>query len=102
MQKEIANLITSTAELINPKFQPKCAVTLAFSATGLSALNVTGDLGDAPFAGGQFADATNLVSYASMRWRERIPTWLQGDPGTNNWVTQFKSTNIHGVFLFAR
>jgi Dyp-type peroxidase family len=84
MTEQIAVLITSTAQLISPKFQPASAITLAFSATGLKALNVAGDLGDAPFASGQFADATNL-----------------GDPGTNNWVQAFKGTNIHGVFLIA-
>ena len=62
MQTQIAPLITSTAQLISPLFESPFAVNLAFSATGLSALGVTDNLGDRSFAGGQFTDANALVS----------------------------------------
>ena len=62
MQTKIAPLITSTAQLISPQFDSPYAINLAFSASGLSALGVTDDLGDSPFSGGQFADANALVS----------------------------------------
>ena len=80
-----ANLITTTSQLLDVNKQPPNAmVNVAFSQTGLTALNVTDNLGDPVFSGGQFADAANL-----------------GDPGTDNWVGAFKGTNIHGVFLLA-
>lgn len=62
MQTQLSPLITSTAQLISPEFESPFALNLAFSATGLSALGVTENLGDSPFSGGQFADANALVS----------------------------------------
>lgn len=62
MQKDIAPLITSTAQLISPQFESPHSINLAFSATGLKAIGVTEDLSDPAFTGGQFADAPNLVS----------------------------------------
>jgi hypothetical protein len=59
-------------------------VNIAFSHTGLLALNVSDTLGDPLFTGGMFADAA-----------------LLGDPGTVNWVSAFAGTSIHGVFLLA-
>ena len=99
--KLTAPFITSTAQLLNPKFKSPVLVGFGLSNTGLNALNITGDLGDTAFPGGQFADAVNLVSF-SRPTKTRIPTCLQGDPGTGNWVDAFKGTNINGVFSIAR
>lgn len=79
-----ASLITTTNQLLDVNKQPNAMVNVAFSQAGLTALNVTDDLGDPVFSGGQFADAGNL-----------------NDPGTDNWVSAFKGKNIHGVFLLA-
>jgi hypothetical protein len=62
MQTYIAPIITSTAHLICTEFESPYNLNLAFSASGLSALGVTDDLGNIPFSGGQFADADALVS----------------------------------------
>lgn len=62
MQTDIAPLITSTALLLSPQFESPHCINLAFSATGLNAIGVTEDLSDSAFTGGQFADASNLVS----------------------------------------
>jgi hypothetical protein len=70
MQTYIAPIITSTAHLICPEFESPYALNLAFSATGLSALGVTDDLGDSPFSGGQFADADALVSVLCQKQYE--------------------------------
>ena len=78
------SLITTTTKLLDVNKQPDAAVNVAFSQSGLKTLGITDDLGDPAFAAGQFADAANL-----------------GDPGTDNWVSAFKGTNIHGVFLLA-
>jgi hypothetical protein len=79
MQTQIAPLITSTAQLISPQFDSPYAINLAFSATGLSALGVTGDLREPSFSAGQFADAENLVSTPSSNgiWTNAAP----GRPG---------------------
>ncbi|KAF5367753.1 hypothetical protein D9758_009861 [Tetrapyrgos nigripes] len=84
LSSDIAPLITPTVSLLPGSTPPNTAVNIAFSKTGLDALGVTDDLGDASFAGGQFTDATAL-----------------GDPGTGNWVPGFAGTNIHGVLLLA-
>ncbi|KAJ7054385.1 fungal peroxidase [Mycena amicta] len=76
--------ITSTTQLVDVSKQPQTALNIAFSQTGLNALNITDDLGDTAFTQGQFANAANL-----------------NDPGTANWVPQFAGTSIHGVLLFA-
>ncbi|KAF7348498.1 DyP-type peroxidase [Mycena venus] len=77
-------LVTNTAQLLDVSAQPQTALNIAFSQTGLSALNVTDQLNDSPFSGGQLQDIANL-----------------NDPGTTNWVPEFVGTNIHGVILLA-
>lgn len=101
LQTKVAPRITSTAQLLSPKFKSPELINFALSQSGLNALNVTGDLGDTSFPGGQFADATNLVSCSDFR-RGGVLTCFQGDPGTDKWVSAFKGTSIHGVFLIAR
>ncbi|KAJ7868564.1 fungal peroxidase [Mycena olivaceomarginata] len=81
---DILPLITTTNQLLSVSTQPITLVNIAFSQTGLTALNVTESLGDSFFAGGQFKDLPNL-----------------GDPGSTNWVPEFTGTGIHGVLLFA-
>ncbi|KAJ7723414.1 fungal peroxidase [Mycena metata] len=84
LKSDILPLVTTTTQLLNVSTQPTTALNIAFSQTGLFALNITDNLNDAPFAGGQLADIGNL-----------------GDPGTTNWVPQFVGTDIHGVILLA-
>ncbi|KAJ6554408.1 fungal peroxidase [Mycena capillaripes] len=82
---DILPLITTTTQLLSVSTQPITAVNIAFSQTGLNALNVTDALStDTVFSNGQFADLANL-----------------GDPGSTNWVPEFTGTGIHGVILFA-
>ncbi|KAF7291858.1 Fungal peroxidase [Mycena indigotica] len=76
--------VTTTTQLLDVSKQPNTALNIAFSQTGLKALNITDNLGDSAFSQGQFANAANL-----------------GDPGTTNWVKQFIGTSIHGVLLLA-
>ncbi|KAJ7033172.1 fungal peroxidase [Mycena alexandri] len=80
----ILPLITSTTQLLDVSTQPETALNIAFSQTGLTALNVTDSLGDSLFSGGQFKDLANL-----------------GDPSATQWVPEFAGTGIHGVLLFA-
>ncbi|CAK5272095.1 unnamed protein product [Mycena citricolor] len=77
-------LITTTTQLLSVSTQPTTALNVAFSQTGLLALNITDDLGDTPFTTGQHADISNI-----------------GDASDANWVPAFAGTTIHGVFLFA-
>jgi hypothetical protein len=84
LASDILPLITTTTQLLSVSTQPITALNIAFSSSGLNVLNVTDSLGDSAFAGGQFADLSNL-----------------GDPGSTNWVPEFAGTGIHGVFLFA-
>ncbi|KAJ6554263.1 hypothetical protein B0H19DRAFT_1152998, partial [Mycena capillaripes] len=82
---DILPLITTTTQLLSVSTQPITAVNIAFSQTGLAALNITDALStDTIFSNGQFKDLTNL-----------------GDPGSTNWVPEFAGTGIHGVILFA-
>jgi hypothetical protein len=81
---DILPLITTTTQLLSVSTQPITALNIAFSHTGLLALNVTDSLGDALFNNGQFNDLG-----------------LLGDPGSTNWVPEFVGTGIHGVLLFA-
>jgi hypothetical protein len=67
LQNKVAPLITSTAQLLSPKFKCPELINFALSQTGLNALGVTGDLGDTSFPGGQFADAVSLVSCSGFR-----------------------------------
>lgn len=87
LKRDILPLVTSTMQILNNgTAAASTLVNIAFSHTGLVALNVTGDannLNDPPFAAGQVNDVKNL-----------------SDPGTTNWVPQFVGTNIHGVILF--
>ncbi|KAF7335654.1 DyP-type peroxidase [Mycena venus] len=85
LKTDILPLITSTMQVIAN--QTDTMLNIAFSQTGLIALNITGpanDLNDTVFTNGQVADASNL-----------------GDPNTTNWVPEFVGTNIHGVMLLA-
>ncbi|KAJ7484458.1 fungal peroxidase [Mycena latifolia] len=84
LKSNILPLITTTTQLLNVSAQPVTALNIAFSQTGLIALNVKDSLGDTAFANGQAADNGTL-----------------GDPGTKNWVPQFVGTKIHGVILLA-
>ncbi|KAJ7243455.1 fungal peroxidase [Mycena rebaudengoi] len=84
LNKEILPILTTTTQLLSVSKQPVTALNIAFSQSGLTALNITDSLGDPAFAGGQLKDAANL-----------------GDPGTADWVPQFVGTKIHGVILFA-
>ncbi|KAF8518409.1 fungal peroxidase [Hysterangium stoloniferum] len=81
---DIHALITTTTQLLSVSTQPTTALNIAFSQTGLTALGITDDLGDALFSAGQEADAP-----------------LLGDPSTANWVPQFLGRGIHGVLLLA-
>ncbi|KAJ7098359.1 dye-decolorizing peroxidase precursor [Mycena epipterygia] len=78
---DILPLVTSTTQILG---NVTVALNIAFSHTGLLALNVSDTLGDPDFTAGQFANAANL-----------------NDPGTTNWVPQFRGTNIHGLMLIA-
>ncbi|KAJ7484485.1 fungal peroxidase [Mycena latifolia] len=86
LKSDILPLLTTTTQLLpnNTAAQPVTALNIAFSQTGLFALNVTDSLADTAFANGQAADNGTL-----------------GDPGTVNWVPEFVGTSIHGVILFA-
>ncbi|KAJ7512496.1 fungal peroxidase [Mycena galericulata] len=84
LKSVILPLVTSTAQIINVPAQPNTALNIAFSHTGLLALNVSDTLGDPLFSAGQALNANNL-----------------GDPGTTNWVPQFVGTSIHGVILLS-
>ncbi|KAJ7725949.1 fungal peroxidase [Mycena metata] len=81
---DILPLITTTTQLLSVYTQPITALNIAFSQTGLDALNATDYLGDPAFRNGQFHDLAFL-----------------GDAGQAEWVPQFAVTGIHGVFLFA-
>lgn len=57
-------MITTTAQLLDPKFSPPALVNVAFSFTGLTKMGVSAAdaaLGDRSFPGGQFSDAQSLV-----------------------------------------
>lgn len=84
LANDIHPLITTTSQLLDVDTQPVTAINIAFSQTGLDALNVSDSLGDDIFTDGQFSDASAL-----------------GDPGTDNWEDAFSGTSIHGVMLLA-
>nr|UQK85136.1 dye decolorizing peroxidase [uncultured fungus] len=84
LASDVLPLVTSTTQLLSVSTQPKTALNIAFSQTGLTALGATQSLGDSLFSSGQFSGASGL-----------------GDPGTTNWVAAFAGTRIHGVFLLA-
>jgi len=84
LASDIHSLVTNTNQLLpGSNDVPVTAVNIAFSSTGLQALDVTDQLDD-DFVKGQFSEAADL-----------------GDAGTDNWVPEFRATNIHGVFLLA-
>lgn len=80
-------LITPTTSVLpstsSNQPQPAAMLNIAFSASGLTQLNIHDDLNDEFFAKGQFADAEAL-----------------GDV-LEKWEEAFKGTGIHGVFLVA-
>jgi hypothetical protein len=84
MRNTIISLVTSTQALLGDA-SPDAMLNVAFSNTGLQALNVTDSLGDSLFSAGQFADASNL----------------KDDNPASNWVEAFQGTSTHGVFLLA-
>jgi ABC-type uncharacterized transport system substrate-binding protein len=88
-KKTVIPMITSVTQVIQRNSQPcEAIINVAFSASGLQALNITGgvnDLNDQAFTNGQFKDASNL-----------------GDVNpSQNWIKAFQGTSIHGVFLVA-
>ncbi|KAJ7931189.1 dye-decolorizing peroxidase precursor [Mycena leptocephala] len=64
LKSHILPLVTSTTKLLDISSQPTTALNIAFSQTGLLALNVSDPLNDAPFAGGQLNDSSNLATQA--------------------------------------
>jgi hypothetical protein len=82
LKNNVVPLVTSTATLLDtPSNQPLAFLNIAFSQSGLTQLGITDNLGDANFANGMFADATNLGD---------VP---------NDYEAAFKGTSVHGVFL---
>ncbi|KZV94529.1 fungal peroxidase [Exidia glandulosa HHB12029] len=81
---DIAPVVASVTQLSSVSTQPLVALNIAFSQTGLNALGVTDNVGDALFTAGQ---ASNTVGNLKET--------------TDNWVTQFKTPGIHGVILLA-
>ncbi|KIJ48067.1 hypothetical protein M422DRAFT_777943 [Sphaerobolus stellatus SS14] len=84
LRADIKNRVTTTTQLLSVSHQPVTALNVAFSRSGLDALEVPDMLNDIAFSGGQEADNAVL-----------------GDPGTDNWVDAFLDKKIHGVFLLA-
>ncbi|KAL0576470.1 dye-decolorizing heme-containing peroxidase [Marasmius crinis-equi] len=83
LAKDLYPLITTASQLANPVAQPNVAVNIAFSAKGLSKLQVDDDLGDPNFKAGQANDAV-----------------LLGDPGTTKWHPEYQN-GVHGVLQVA-
>ncbi|KAF7323720.1 DyP-type peroxidase [Mycena kentingensis (nom. inval.)] len=82
-KNDVLPLITSTTQMLNNV--PTTPVNVAFSASGLSDLGISGDdLNDGDFTSGQKSAASSL-----------------GDPGTVNWEPAFTGGTIDGVFLIA-
>ncbi|KAJ7636985.1 fungal peroxidase [Roridomyces roridus] len=84
LKSSVLPMVTSTTQVLNTANPISTMLNIAFSQTGLSALKVAGGLNDPDFSAGQLANAVAL-----------------GDPGSDNWVSAFKSTSIHGVILLA-
>ncbi|KAF7291876.1 Fungal peroxidase [Mycena indigotica] len=84
LKAHILPLVTPIPPLLPGGTSPTTALNIAFSQNGFDALNITDNLGDAPFANGQFVGASGL-----------------GDPGTVNWIPPFTGNKIHGVILLA-
>ncbi|KAF7323719.1 DyP-type peroxidase [Mycena kentingensis (nom. inval.)] len=85
LRSTVLPLITSSSQIVGSQ-PPATAVNIAFSQTGLNALNVTDDLKDDLFSKGQSDD----------------PSGKLNDPGTKNWVPQFtQPSTMHGVVLIA-
>ncbi|EJD50483.1 DyP-type peroxidase [Auricularia subglabra TFB-10046 SS5] len=83
LANDIAPIVASSAQLANVSTQPLVALNIAFSQSGLTALGVTDNLGDAAFSAGQVNDINNL-----------------GET-TDTWVPAFVGTSVHGVILLA-
>lgn len=81
MQSYVSNITSAATLLSPPESQPLAFVNVAFSHTGLAALDVPDLLGDSFFTGGQFADAASL-----------------GDD-VSQWEEPYAGTSLHGVFL---
>ncbi|EJD36462.1 DyP-type peroxidase [Auricularia subglabra TFB-10046 SS5] len=81
---DVAPVVASVTQVSNINTQPLVAFNIAFSHSGLVALGVTDDLGDAIFRDGQAADAANSFNES-----------------TASWIPQFVGTGIHGVILLA-
>jgi hypothetical protein len=82
LKNHVLPLVTSTQLLLSPPSQqPSAFLNIAFSSSGLAALGITDNLGDANFAAGQFANAEAL-----------------GDVKAT-WDSAFAGRSIHGVFL---
>ncbi|EJD40094.1 DyP-type peroxidase [Auricularia subglabra TFB-10046 SS5] len=83
LASNLAPVVASVTQLSNVASQPLVAVNIAFSNSGLRALNVTEPLGDSVFPAGQAADASSF------------------NEDTNTWKPSFVGTSIHGVLLLA-
>ncbi|GJJ15328.1 hypothetical protein Clacol_009604 [Clathrus columnatus] len=85
--KKLMNMVIPTIStvdiMLDMSTQPSASLNMAFSQTGLHKLGIQDNLNDTVFSGGQFADAPNLAE------------------STNTWVSQFKGTSIHGVYITA-
>ncbi|KAH7099472.1 dye-decolorizing peroxidase precursor, partial [Auriculariales sp. MPI-PUGE-AT-0066] len=83
LKDNVAPIVTSALQMLSTSTQPIVAVNIAFSQTGLTALDVTDDVGSQEFTAGQFQSATELGD----------------DPAT--WKPELAGTSVHGVFLLA-
>jgi hypothetical protein len=98
---DIHPLITSTTQILPGVTPPQTALNIAFSQSGLTALNVTDSLQDAVFPGGQFKEYLHSLSFEILSSWEFSSSNLGDPPGSPNWVPEFKGTEIHGVLLLA-
>lgn len=81
LRTNIAPIVTSAQQMLSVSTQPVVAVNIAFSQAGLTALNVTDNLGSGEFASGMFSASLILGDIA------------------NDLEPAFKGTAIHAVFL---
>ncbi|GJJ09329.1 hypothetical protein Clacol_003551 [Clathrus columnatus] len=75
--------ISTVDIMLDTSTQPTATFNMALSQSGLDKLGIHDNLNDTIFSGGQFADAPNLAEL------------------TDTWVSQFKGTSIHGVYITA-
>nr|WAW38281.1 DyP-type peroxidase [Auricularia auricula-judae] len=83
LANDIAPVLTSAEQMMNMTQQPLVLLNVAFSQSGLTALGVLDDVGDASFTLGQL---------------QAIQTLAETSDG---WQQEFKGTGIHGVMLLA-